>query len=135
VHEVVSGNGAPKCELLTKKEETFTLPGCSTWVLANAGATGYYRVGYQPDAVRALAKDAESKLDSGRAHRVANGHLGVGAGGTRAGRRLSWLWLRVGTLTAIARCWKTFSASSITSASIWQRIMTAIRIDLGCGSI
>ena len=57
-----TGNGAPKCELLTKKEETFTLPGCSTWVLANAGATGYYRTGYSADAVRALASDAESKL-------------------------------------------------------------------------
>jgi len=57
-----NGHGAEKCELLTKKEESFTLPGCSTWVLANAGATGYYRVAYQPDAVRALAKDAESKL-------------------------------------------------------------------------
>jgi aminopeptidase N/puromycin-sensitive aminopeptidase len=51
-----------KCELLTKKEETLTLPGCSSWVLANAGAGGYYRVGYQPDAVRALATDAETKL-------------------------------------------------------------------------
>jgi aminopeptidase N/puromycin-sensitive aminopeptidase len=58
------GKNAQKCELLTRKEETFTLPGCSSWVLANAGATGYYRVGYQPDAVRALAKDAESKLSS-----------------------------------------------------------------------
>jgi len=57
-----SSSGAQKCELLTKKEETFTLPGCSTWVLANAGATGYYRAGYQPDAVRAFANDAESKL-------------------------------------------------------------------------
>ncbi len=57
-----AGNGAPKCELLTKRQEAFTLPGCSSWVLANAGATGYYRVGYQPDAVRALANDAESKL-------------------------------------------------------------------------
>jgi aminopeptidase N len=57
-----SANEGTKCELLTKKEETFTLPGCSNWVLANAGATGYYRVGYQPDAVRALATDAESKL-------------------------------------------------------------------------
>src|SRR5450631_1492970 len=47
---------------MTKKEETFTLPGCSTWVLANAGATGYYRTGYSADAVRALATDAESKL-------------------------------------------------------------------------
>ena len=57
-----SGNGAPKCELLAKKEANFTMPGCSNWVLANAGATGYYRVGYQPDAVRALANDAETKL-------------------------------------------------------------------------
>jgi aminopeptidase N len=56
-----SGDAA-KCEVMTKKEETFTLPGCSTWVLANAGATGYYRTGYQPDAVRALATDAETKL-------------------------------------------------------------------------
>jgi aminopeptidase N len=57
-----SGNGAPKCELLAKKEASFTMPGCSNWVLANAGATGYYRVGYQPAAVRALANDAEAKL-------------------------------------------------------------------------
>ena len=57
-----SSTGAQKCELLTKRQETFTLPGCSTWVLANAGATGYYRDGYQPDAVRAFASDAESKL-------------------------------------------------------------------------
>jgi len=64
-----AGNGSPKCELLTRKQETFTLPGCSTWVLANAGATGYYRVGYQPDAVRALANDAERKLSS--AERIA----------------------------------------------------------------
>jgi len=55
-------NGAAQCELLTKKQATFTLPGCSSWVLANAGATSYYRVSYQPDAVRALAADAESKL-------------------------------------------------------------------------
>jgi aminopeptidase N len=57
-----AGKGAEKCELLTKREETFTLPGCSTWVVANAGATGYYRIGYEPDAVRSLAKDAETKL-------------------------------------------------------------------------
>jgi len=54
--------GAPKCELLTKKEATFTLPGCSNWVSANAGATGYYRTGYQPEMVRAIAADAETKL-------------------------------------------------------------------------
>lgn len=60
-----NASNAAKCELLTKKEETFTLPGCSNWVLANAGASGYYRVGYQPDMVRALAKDAETRLTPG----------------------------------------------------------------------
>ena len=57
-----SAGGSVKCELLTQKEATFTLTGCSNWVLANAGAAGYFRAGYQPDAVRALARDAETKL-------------------------------------------------------------------------
>src|SRR5258706_10272760 len=55
-------SGNSKCELLTKKEETFTLPGCSTWVLGNAGASGYYRSGYDPEQVRGLRKDADAKL-------------------------------------------------------------------------
>ncbi len=57
-----SGSETAKCELLTKREETFTLPGSSTWALANAGATGYYRAGYEENAVRAMARDAETKL-------------------------------------------------------------------------
>jgi aminopeptidase N/puromycin-sensitive aminopeptidase len=57
-----SSTGAEKCELLTQRQGTFTLSGCSTWVLGNAGATGYYRVGYQPAAVRAMATAAEAKL-------------------------------------------------------------------------
>jgi aminopeptidase N len=54
--------GAEKCELLTKKEQSFNLPGCSPWVLANAGAKGYYRSGYESDAVRSMAKDVETAL-------------------------------------------------------------------------
>jgi len=57
-----SANNSAKCEVMTRKEESFTLPGCSTWVLANAGAAGYVRTGYQRDALRALATDAETKL-------------------------------------------------------------------------
>jgi len=57
-----SSSGAQKCELLTQRQATVTLPGCSTWVLANAGASGYYRVGYGQEAVRAMAADAETKL-------------------------------------------------------------------------
>ncbi len=55
-------SGGEKCELLTKKEDSFTLPGCPSWVLANAGGNGYYRSGYRATAVRALARDAESAL-------------------------------------------------------------------------
>jgi len=61
-----------KCELMTKKEETFTLLGCSTWVLTNAGATGYYRTAFSADAVRALASDAETKLTPAERITVAN---------------------------------------------------------------
>jgi aminopeptidase N/puromycin-sensitive aminopeptidase len=57
-----SSSNSAKCELLTKREQTFMLPGCSTWVLANANAAGYYRAGYRPEAVRAMAKDAEAKF-------------------------------------------------------------------------
>jgi puromycin-sensitive aminopeptidase len=58
-----TGNkGAEQCELLTKKEDTFTIPGCPAWVLANAGGNGYYRSGYQPAVVHALAKEAETAL-------------------------------------------------------------------------
>jgi len=68
-----SANGKEaKCELMTKKEETLTLPGCSTWVLTNAGATGYYRTAFSADAVRALATDAETKLTPAQRITVAN---------------------------------------------------------------
>jgi len=56
-----SGPGTAKCQLLTRKEESFTLPGCPAWVLANPGP-GYYRAGYDPAAVKAMAADAETKL-------------------------------------------------------------------------
>lgn len=58
-----SASGATKCELLTRKESEITLPGCSTWVVGNARGSGYYRIGYQPEAVRAIAEAAETKLD------------------------------------------------------------------------
>jgi aminopeptidase N/puromycin-sensitive aminopeptidase len=54
--------GAEKCELLVKKEQALNLPGCSSWVLANVGAKGYYRSGYESDAVRSMAKDVETAL-------------------------------------------------------------------------
>jgi aminopeptidase N len=55
-------SGAERCELLTGKQQTFTLPGCSTWINVNADAKGYYRSGYDSDTVLAMARDAETAL-------------------------------------------------------------------------
>jgi aminopeptidase N/puromycin-sensitive aminopeptidase len=53
---------AEKCELLVNKQQVLNLPGCSPWVLANAGAKGYYRSGYESDTVRSMAEDGETAL-------------------------------------------------------------------------
>jgi aminopeptidase N len=58
----LKSSAAEKCEVVTKKESTLAMPGCSTWVMGNAGATGYYRIGYDADAVRAVATDVENRL-------------------------------------------------------------------------
>jgi hypothetical protein len=41
VNLLPSATKKPEYHLLTKKEETVELPGCSAWVYANAGAKGY----------------------------------------------------------------------------------------------
>ncbi|HEX6881465.1 MAG TPA: M1 family metallopeptidase, partial [Terriglobales bacterium] len=50
----VSGThpGAKQCELLTSKEQTFTIPGEGAWVFANADGAGYYRYGFDAAAVK-----------------------------------------------------------------------------------
>jgi aminopeptidase N len=58
-----AGSSPPaRCELLTKEEQTFTLPGCAPWVFANAGSQGYYRSAYAPEAVGQMAAAAEKDL-------------------------------------------------------------------------
>ena len=56
------GGGSSHCELFKERQQTVTLPACSAWVDINAGAGGYYRSGYDSNAVRAIARDAESHL-------------------------------------------------------------------------
>ena len=63
------GKAGEKCVLLTKKSETVDLPGCGSWVMANAGARGYYRSGYSSDAIRAMGRSIEKDLSP--AERVA----------------------------------------------------------------
>ena len=58
-----SAAGDPgECVLLTKKEEAFTVPGCSAAVLINGGGTGYYRSGYESTAIQNLAHGSETAL-------------------------------------------------------------------------
>ena len=57
-----TGNHAVRCELLTQREQTITLPVCSPWLEVNAGARGYYHSGYDPEIVRALSMNAEHAL-------------------------------------------------------------------------
>ena len=56
------GDGSQECVLLTKKEESITVPGCGSWVVANASAQGYYHTGYSSEAIRAIGRDAEKDL-------------------------------------------------------------------------
>jgi aminopeptidase N len=55
-------DGEAVCELLTERSRTFELPGCGPWVLANAGARGYYRTAYTDEALREIAGSAGTAL-------------------------------------------------------------------------
>jgi alanyl aminopeptidase len=52
------GKEARACTLLAERAAELPLPGstaCPRWISPNADAKGYYRVGYTPEALRALA--------------------------------------------------------------------------------
>lgn len=57
-----AGKEEQTCRLLTEKQATVELPGCGRWTLANAGAHGFYRSGYDEANLRALAGDLERAL-------------------------------------------------------------------------
>jgi aminopeptidase N len=57
-----ANSGHEQCELLSKKQESFTLPQCAPWVLANTGAKGYFRSAYEPQVIRTISAGLESKL-------------------------------------------------------------------------
>jgi aminopeptidase N len=56
------GTTSQKCFLLADREQQFTLPACTSWLLGNTNAEGYYRSGYEPQALRNLADVAETAL-------------------------------------------------------------------------
>ena len=54
--------GAASCELMTQKQQTFTLKGCAPYVYGNAGARGYYRSGYDSATLRKISQTAVNDL-------------------------------------------------------------------------
>jgi puromycin-sensitive aminopeptidase len=52
-------DGKTKCDLLDQKSEAIPVDGCPAWVMANAGARGYYRTAAAPDVVRRIAADVD----------------------------------------------------------------------------
>src|SRR5262249_27845984 len=57
------GQNAPVCDVLSDPSRTIALSvGCAPWVVANAGASGYYRTGYTSDLLRAIAPHVETDL-------------------------------------------------------------------------
>ncbi|MEQ1573443.1 MAG: M1 family metallopeptidase [Vicinamibacterales bacterium] len=95
------GGGAPRCEVVDKREQTFTVPGCSVLIFSNAASRGYYFSEGSPEAVRALARTAGALAPSERL-----GLLGDEWWMARAGRR------DIGTFLDVAAA---FSADDTTA--------------------
>jgi len=54
------------CDVLTGSSQTIAVGdgGCEPWVFANAGAQGYYRTAYRPEALNAMAPRVEDALSA-----------------------------------------------------------------------
>jgi aminopeptidase N len=50
------------CKLVTQRQQTVSLPGCADWDFVNANALGFYRSGYQSEAIRTMSRELETKL-------------------------------------------------------------------------
>jgi aminopeptidase N/puromycin-sensitive aminopeptidase len=55
--------GEPTCHLLTKPQDSMTIPGCQAGVFANADTSGFYRTAYAPEAARELARAKSVRPD------------------------------------------------------------------------
>ena len=74
--------GAPECKLLSSDTPTLKLDKASPFLYANANETGYYRVAYTPEQVKAITAAAETSLSV--TERI--GYLGDRWALTRAGQ-------------------------------------------------
>jgi aminopeptidase N len=58
------GQASATCDVMTETSTTMTVggSGCAPWVLANAGAQGYYRTAYTSEMLRAIAPHIATDL-------------------------------------------------------------------------
>jgi aminopeptidase N len=58
------GAASVSCAVVSQPREVLTLDAdaCAPWIFANAGAQGYYRTAYSPEALRALAPRVQDVL-------------------------------------------------------------------------
>lgn len=138
-----SARGPVKCELLTQKQQSLSLKACSPWIEANADAHGFYRSGYGPEAVRAMAKDAENALSpaerimllsdvwaSVRIDREKIGDYLVLAEGLQSDRNADVLGELIDQLDYIARY--LVSDADRESYNLWvRRLLTPVAKDVG----
>ena len=57
-----AGSSNASCQLMTQKQQTLKVNGCSPWVFVNAGGHGYYWSAYSPELSSKLAGVAEQAL-------------------------------------------------------------------------
>ncbi len=69
------------CAVFSQARQALTLDGsaCSSWVFANAGAQGYYRTAYNPEALRALTPRVQDVPDGARTAVAGRRRMGDGA--------------------------------------------------------
>jgi aminopeptidase N len=70
VNLLPSATRKPEYHLLTEREETVELPGCSAWVYANAGGRGYYRSSYDAASFAKMSADVEGTFPAEERVRV-----------------------------------------------------------------
>ena len=59
---VKSGGAKPFCQILSQKEQTLPVAGCSAWVFVNGSAAGYYRTQYDKSDLQKLIGVAGTEL-------------------------------------------------------------------------
>jgi len=66
---VKTAGAKPFCQVLSQKEQTLPVAGCSPWVFVNGNATGYYRTQYDKADLEKLTPVAATELNT--AERIA----------------------------------------------------------------